>query len=562
MEQNPKKNQEFVDANQSNTGKLDVTQDVVIKGVDFNDIITEIKDEYKDPKETKRYIMMIKRILDKAIESCVSELSREEILKQYLEEYSSDIQYRSNICDLFSDIIQYRGYRDILRSYKSNRNEFNKAIREARLLEEKDKNSELHLNIDAYKNMVGTLRNLLRGNPKAVESTIIPYVQKLKNIKEEALKDALIKIIQKRVSFLNGYGMLEPLIEEANKELDELELERLKYRLRNPLTQRDTIPQPDGRILPIFDENGKRIKYDENYMTISEDSEDIGVLDAYSREALQKYSPEYLMMQLAFVQSKYWEERIEMSKAMATIDSLELWGTIIDGDESDIQNLDDDTVDSALIKDLFLNIIQRNGIEVTPKIARQYKAFIKQKGLDKKGNGIKTDILKMKMESDDLSSTISDITILQCLILQQLKEKNPEVARWGIVKPKNGEATTFSSEKQGVFNDKEEASDVVVIAIDHKESRGELVLAYSEDLLKHFFKVDKLNFPEYKTEIGDKYSSIMAKLYIPVTECYKRIIKEEYKANPYSPVVAALNGKSVKKAPGQPNGGQPGGEAR
>ncbi|MBQ6991561.1 MAG: hypothetical protein IJN50_01380 [Clostridia bacterium] len=506
--------------------------------------------------------MMIKRILDKAFESCGSELSKEEILKQYLEEYSSDIQYRSNVTDLFSDIIQYRGYRDILRSYKSNRNEFNKAMREARLLEEKDKNSQIHLNIDAYKNMVGTLRNLLRGNPKAVESTIIPYVQKLKNIKEEALKEALIKIIQKRVSFLNGYGMLEPLIEEANKELGELGLERLKYRLRNPLTQMDTIPQPDGRILPIFDENGKRIQYDGNYMAISEDSEDIGVLDAYSRESLQKYSPEYLMMQLAFVQSKYWEERIEMSKAMATIDSLELWGTIIDGDESDIQNLDETTVDSALIKDLFLSKIQRHGIEVTPKMARQYKSFIKQKGLDKKGNGIKTDILKTKLEIDDLTTSVGDITILQCLILQQLKEKNPEVSRWGIVKPKNGESTTFSSEKQGVFNDKEETSDVIVIAIDHKESRGELVLAYSEDLLKHFFKVDKLNFPEYKVVIPDKYSSVMAKLYPPVTECYKRIIKEEYKANPYSPILAFLNGKSPKKLPGQPNGGQPGGEAR
>ncbi|MBQ6991560.1 MAG: hypothetical protein IJN50_01375 [Clostridia bacterium] len=47
MEQNPKKNQ-------SNAGKLDVTQDVVISGVDFNDIITEIKDEYRDPKETTK----------------------------------------------------------------------------------------------------------------------------------------------------------------------------------------------------------------------------------------------------------------------------------------------------------------------------------------------------------------------------------------------------------------------------------------------------------------------------------------------------------------------------
>ena len=140
------------------------------------------------------------------------------------------------------------------------------------------------------------------------------------------------------------------------------------------------------------------------------------------------------------------------------------------------------------------------------------------------------------------------------------------VQRWGVLKPKKGatdvKKETSNAEKQGIFNDKEETSDIVVIAVDHKESRGELVLAYSEDLLKHFFKVDKLNFPEYKTTIDDKYSSIMAKLYIPVTECYKRIIKEEYKANPYSPVIASLNGKSVKKVPGQPNGGQPGGEPR
>lgn len=514
---------------------------------EFKTILAHIKEESEDIEETKRCISVIARVLNNAFENCKDELNKQEILEQFLKEYKKELEFRGKTDFIFPTMMRVRGWRDIIDCYHSDKEKFNALLNTAKEEEWRRPMGRIHVNVNKDENMVAMFRSELRANPSIREENMISFMQKAMIIQSKKLKNTMIEIIQSSVSFLDSYGYLDYGIEESNNKFDGLGLSRLKLKKRNPLSNRETVPEPDGKILAIVNDKGKKIEYSKNDMQVSERDEDIGVLDSFTTELLNQNSLEDLIMMTTFWQSKYWELRLEMSKAMSTIDTLELWAEMIEKGEMMMNDLDDQKVVGALKKELSLTHLFKHEIEINPKISEQYKTFMQKNGFYKKGEGIMTDLKKVKPELENLTVLLNDITILQCLVLQQLREKSPAIKTWGIIK--------FDDKIEDLEDEQKESrtSNVVRIGLEHQNFRGPLIIEMSGSVLRSFLKIESEDeLPIYIN--NENLDSKLTNLYLPVTEYFKRVVKQEYKASRSSPLLSYLNGKTVKKAPGQLGG--------
>lgn len=562
MEQNPNNNQNEV------------------MDVDFNNVIAKIKEDTMDTKEIRNIISTIRSKVIGIIESCNGELTEQEVIEEFLEEYNSELSFRSDVKDLlFSRIITYRGYRDLLKLYRSDKTTFRNMMKKIKLQGSKEceefftenmkksleKNTgekgfaskiakrlsalssskkEMNLNLYSDKNMEAVLNNVMNEFTKRgrvpVEENVVGYMQGAKTIMEDVVTDHLIYIIHESMSWLNEYGFLDRAIDESNNELGELGLDRLKFKKRNPISEE-------------YDKKGKRLKN-------KEDKEDVGIIDAYSKENLkdpEKYTPEDLLIMAAFWESQYWLARTKMSLAMSTIKGLNLFGDI---SKHKTFALDDKKIMFAMKRDIGLTYLLTNGVNITPQINEQYKKFLVSNGLESRE--VENDLMEIRPEVENLKSAITDVTLMECLILQQLREKNPKVKKWGILKEQNEEKVEEIIENQ---KGNEKKDKIIKIVIEHEELRGPIILALSEEYLKEFFDVENLDvLPEYidGEKLDETYCSVTSKVILPVTPFSKKISIEEYKKDPTSYLKASLSGKPVKKATTKPKGGQPGGEAR
>ena len=278
----------------------------------------------------------------------------------------------------------------------------------------------------------------------------------------------MIRIIHESVNFLNDYGMLDEYINQANDELEELGLKRLKLKKRNPIADEQ------------YDESGKKI----------ENAEDLGVVDSLEKEILEEFSIEDLLMMTAFWESKYLQGRMKILKAMTTIDTLDIWQDILTRGETAIENLDNERVQAILKKDLALNYIYNEEIEITPHMRTQYQNFIKRNGINIDGETIETELKKMEAELKNLEFATMDMTTLSALILGQLLDKLPKVKRWGAI----DETDKIKFERIENVND----SSQIGIAIEHQNFRSPLILSISEDVLKALYNIDVTDLPKYK----------------------------------------------------------------
>lgn len=494
----------------------------IINEKDFNSIIADIKKETFDPETTKKYISLIATRMRNAYKNCSDELTPEEFIAIFLQEYNNELNFTGSANELYRDVLKNRGYRDFLKLYKNDRGKFNSIIRIARQREEKNNQERLNVDINREENMISILRNLFRCSYTDVEKVIIPFMQRSKEMSESDIKQRMIKIIQESVAFLNDYGILDEYISDANAQLAELGLERLSYKKRNPI--------PDEK----YNAEGKKI----------ENNEDIGVIDAVDTDVLMQHPIDVLIIETAFWESKYWQNRIEISRAKGVMDSLGIWNdTLLNGNIA-IADINDEKLEDALKKDEAITELHRRGIEVSPKLSEQYDRFVTQKCVNSEGLNLKQAYEKMNGEITNLAVTGYDIATLQCLIISQLLQKNPRVKRWGKIP---------NDEMENINVD---GDNLISVAVDHQDFRGTIILASSKKTLQDVFHADNIDFPDYKKidSIDEKYNDILTKICILNSEYFKRVIKEEYKNNPNNQLLAFLNGKPVKKVPEQPGG--------
>lgn len=469
----------------------------------FKKIIEEIKESTVDSQELKKYILAIKKAIERFYENCKDELSDEEIIAQFREDYEKDLEFRGDARFLYYNMIKYQTLKRLIQDYKGNKANFNSVVKEAKKMEsEDDKDQIISLKADYKKTMISAVRYIIRKRKVTKESELINAIKEEKNIFSQDLRERMVKIIHESASMLDKYGILDEYIQTSNEELEKLGLDQLKYTKRNPL--------PDEQ----YDEQGNQVK----------DVEDIGVIDALSEEELEKISIEELEIMTAFFESKYLYERLGLSRAMSVIKTLDLWDDMIHKSEKDIETLDNDKIISALKKDLAASYMYKNQMNITNKMRRQYKKFLKKENLNF-DQSVEEDIEEISSEMANLESAASDLTITEGLIIQQLKSKDIKIKNWGVI---------------------DRVGDEVIIAIENRNFRGPLVMDIPKDIVERFCEIEDNNLPQYKKNINEGYSKVMSSLYIPVSNFYKKEVEKAYDKNPESTLVADLAGKKAK----------------
>lgn len=483
---------------------------------DLKKKLEELRKKTMNAKDTKNNILVIKRLLDRLIENC-PEVSKKELLEEFLEEYEKDIQQTKNFEEEFPLILQYRAHKELLKKYRNNKNEFDQLVREARTRENLEKEGQIGISKDLKESIIAILRRTIRDSSVGNEHELINNISLVRTELSKMIKDKLIDEMQRNVSFLNEYGFLDEYISIANQNLQELGLEKLKYYKRYPI--------PDEK----YDENGNIIK----------DSEDIGVLDSFDTEYLEQLSPEELIMMAAFWKTKYMEARVKMFDAMSTIHSLNLRDDILEKDEAQIEELDEKMIEAALREnEVLLHLYRSEGV-LTEDMRKQHDNFLRANGIST-NKSIEEKVEDIQPEVDRLDIIGAERILLQCVLMQMLHDKDIKIKAWGVMP--DSEVNLENLEE-----------DSVAIAIEHDRFRGAYVMGMPKEVLEKYFEgiADIKKLPKFKKidGIDEKYSRIMSLLYMPSNEFFRKTVKEYYAENPQSPLIANLAGKKPKKIP-------------
>lgn len=494
---------------------------------EFVRIIAMIKEETLDLEETKKYILIIKRLLEKSYVGIEGQTD-EQGLEDFLNDYQNDLEFRGNAQNIFEGMFRHCIYRKLATTFKKDRRAFNAILEEAKGTKQLDSMSNIIANSDIPQAMTKIMQAISgkMGNVKGEE--LFTEIQTQNQIVVANLKKQMINIIREVIMMLEEYGFIDDYIEESNYQLEDLGLEGLKYEKRNPV--------PDEQYQVEYDENGK-VKFDKKGNVIKkkvkpDSEEDIGVIDALSEENLEKLSIEDLILMTAFWESKYLEERMRLSRALSTIQTLGLWDVVLKGEISDIQQVEEGKVRGALKKDLALSYLAGDNLTITDKMRIQYDKFLNEEGLQCEQtleNEIKTtlpELLNLKMATRDVATL--EYLVLYLLQIQELKPDE-----WGIIKEENE------------VDIKED--DSITVAIENRNFRGPLVMAISKEALQGLLKTDGTDYPMYSKKIDKTYSDIMSKLYLPAN----KFLKEKYKENPESEFFATMVGKKVKEHQGE-----------
>ena len=506
---------------------------------DFKKIVEEIKEDDMDPKKTKQYIQIIKRYVDKiAQNSPENERTKKEMYDEFLEIYDEENDNTlKSTRKLPCYMSQYDSYKELLKLSKGNEREFNKLLEAA-----KAKASSLegiYGSMNLNEQMIASLAQIVRNSGKKRKNELVPLIQDNKADISGILKKNIISSIQRSVSFLNDFGFIDDYIEDSNESLKKLNLQDLSFERRNPIADEE------------YDSDGNRIVYDENEKITVYDSEGklvkgkkdtdkfytkTGVLDNFQMENLEKMSIEDLIFLDTFWQSKYLQERLELSKAMAVIRTLNLGDRLTYGYDKQIDLLEDDRITAALKKDLALTYLTRNPDIVSSKTKRQYNKFLKKNELSTETD-LEDEILEEKKEIDSLHTEITDIILKESVCVMKLLNNSIKVKDWG-------EITLETDQAESV----EAKQDSVVLAVSNPNFIGPLVMSVPRQALEDIFETKSLNLPKYKDEsqIDYEYSKVMSKLYLPSNDFFRVTAKKLFDEDPGSSVRAGLAHKKAK----------------
>jgi len=501
----------------------------------FEKYIEELKLENADSVRIKEYILRIKTKLDEFISNCDGELTKEECLEQFIEEYYNNLIYDKNelLGRIFPFLLQYISYKEILNIYKSNKSKFKKVLDEAKKREKMSKGDRITISLDGEEQIIKSLMAIIRENPDYKEKEILSRIQIWKSNISGKLKDSLIKSIRSNIAFLEEFGILDTYINEANDNFEKLDLDELKVVKRNPIA--DEYGDGKGNRIVYNEEKKCYIKYDDNGNIIRDGEdltkydEDPGVIDMFDEEYLKRLSPEDLLMLDMFWRGKFLQERMEITKAMSTIRDLDLWNTIINGEAEEITKIDDSIILETL-KTYYGQKYEYDNPE-NEQEKKSKKGFFKRK-FDKSEEQQTKNIIDSR-ELEILTNTLRDLVSEECIIISKLKAKDFSIRGWGTL---DNDMTDASSEE-------------TIFVIDNANFRGPVILSVPTEELKRFFGDENIKFPVYKGigKIDFITSSIMEKLYLPASNYFKRKTMEKYKKNPNSKTLALLTGKKIKE---------------
>ena len=505
---------------------------------DIKDYIEKVKSSAMDSKDLRDAILRVKRNLDHIFDCCQldisdGDLTKEQIVKDFLEEYEKENQ---KIDTFQSDVTYYLSqYEACKRILNLDKNQRNKLINDAKKKEASNPRETLYYKLNVEEEMMVALRvaikkireeNRLRGiynynviNPEDV----IEKINEMKKNTDKQIKDAMIPPLQDKISFLNEYGYIDDYIKENNEALEKAGLPGIQQVKRNPL--------PD-------------ICYDENRNIIPiEEYEDMGVIDFFSRENLEKLSPEELLVFELFWKSKYLNESLKISSALSSIDFLDLWPTIIDKDEKEIENIDESKLELALKRDIALTYFLNKKKSLTPELEEKYMTFLEKNKLISKDSSIE-DIKKETEKIEKVYSIARDVLLGESVLVDKLLNKEIKAKYWGVVQEE--------IPGEGSGEDK-------VIAVEMPSFRGTLVFSINEQSVEEYLKNKNGRFrgrierlPKYKRKFDENYSKAMASLYLPTSKYFKKYVDQKYKENPESPWLSDLainfaDSKKIKK---------------
>lgn len=482
----------------------------------FKKELDEIISGTLEPKKTKTDILRIKKLLNALVKNCKGEASEEELLQEFLDTYKSELKSTKNMEEAYALILQHRAYKELLNRFRRNKSSFDKVISEAKKREKINNKEEIPIIRDLDECMIGAVRRLLRKGNIKTEKMLVDSISMLKGKIHQMIKKNLIDEMQEDIAFLNEYGFLDEYIDSSNEKLRELGLDKLIYLKRNPI--------PDEK----YDSDGNLVK----------DDEDIGVWDSFDTEYLEELTIEQLTRMASFWKEKYMESRVAISEAMTVVDFLDLWGDMLDEDNSTIENLDEDMVKNGLknfeaLAALFKFI---NKSEITEGIERQYSMFLEKNGIKQKRT-IEEEFKGKKAELENIRAAATDIVFSQCLSIYQLYSKDIKVKSWGILKK--------DEKTQGM-------DDAITILIEDAEFRVPYIIVLPKSILFNDLGIeDESKLPVYKNsdKIDKQYREIIEKLYLPTNEFYKKTVGEYYTEKPQSSLIANLAGKKAKKTP-------------
>lgn len=276
--------------------------------------------------------------------------------------------------------------------------------------------------------------------------------------------------------------------------------------------------------------------------------DDVGIKEVFSEEFLKTQDAEDAMMLSLFWQNRYAKETESMGNAIFTIDTLNLWGKIIDG-KQDIQITDEEikaiinkTICLREISSSYMNNLKGKSKKTTQEdLDRGYKRvdgsddiekIVKQEGenykiifdkqLPTSDNDLDRDleIYKILINQNENIYMIRN-ALLGCKIRSLFDSK--KCRNWGII----------PEEFKEYEDDQNHKSKYVLIGIDQEGFNMPIRLHIKKDLLIDFIKTYNGNskIPIYE---GDKdfiiyQSLIKTNLLMPMQKTHKKLINQKYK---------------------------------
>lgn len=510
---------------------------------DLFDYIEKLKKNSINEKQLKTVILRIKKSLDSVLDGYKLDLedgdiSKEQLLADYLEQYKKDTSlppdYQVVLTTLSTDI---DACKRILQLAKKNRFKFDILMKQAKQKEHETPGEPLYHSINLNEETLNVLRIALRsaksiaaektkqasgGSISLKQEDILKAVASIKNNVSAQIKEHITPTLLEMACFLDEFGYLDENIAKANTALDKVGLSELKHVKRNPI--------PDE----VYDGNGNKLNI--------QDNEDLGVIDFLKKENLEKLHPNDLLVLDLCWKMQYFNARLEISQAMSAIEFLDLWPTLLEKDESAIENIDDGLLNVALKRDLALTYLIRNKKLLTPELEKRYTKFLESNGMSQKGTTFE-EIENQSKSIEDSFRITDDLLLSGSVVLEKLISGELETKNWGTVDSK-------------IFDDWEESdNDKLLFGIEMPSLRGLLLLSINEKHMTNFLKTKGTNFkrfPKYKGIIDEDYTPITSTLPLPTSTYFKKFVIEKYEQNPTSPLYEQLatnfaGGKKIKR---------------
>ena len=294
---------------------------------------------FKDVEEKKKYMELVRNYIQEIIDSYDGEKSTKEIWRDFIDEYKNDAFKTSIGSDIFEDFLKYKTYKELMQiiGKKEKRFMFQKISEKAKQKEKEDNTSFIGIPISG--NMEARIESLLRYiyrfNASANEGLILKMCQGEKIKVHDNIKQNLIDRIQRSIIFLEDFGIIDNIIEESNSFLVKMGLSEVQYVKRNYLA--------------------------DEYCNGASRKEDMGVLDYFSTEELEKYQLEDLLLMTAFWETQYVIEKNKISQTIKQInDMADFKVEGLDNMETDEKHVAKDVyfLDNLIVMMLNSNLLQ------------------------------------------------------------------------------------------------------------------------------------------------------------------------------------------------------------